>query len=280
MSTKKSFGIVMMLMASICFSIGGLLIKIIPWNPFAINGARNLVACLVIGSYILITKHRMRFNFTVFTGAICMFGVTTLFSMANKMTTAGNAIILQYTAPVWIIVLMYIFFKIKPEKREIMTIIVVLAGILCFFFDSISSGNMLGNLIAVISGIFYAGVFMLNAFEKGDALSSMFFGQLFSAVLLTPLVTQETDFSAKTLIAIFVLGAVQVGLAYIFFSFGTKLTDPVTASIIGAVEPILNPTLVAIFYGEHLSRMSLVGGVIVCVAVLYYNIAKSKTTAS
>lgn len=269
----------MMLMASMCFSIGGLLIKLIPWSPFAINGARNAVACLVIGAYIICTKHKIKFNFTVFMGAICMFGVTTLFTMANKMTTAGNAIILQYTAPVWIIVLMYIFFRKKPGKLECTTVIVVLAGILCFFFDSISSGDMLGNVIAIISGIFYAGVFMLNEFDKGDALSSMFFGQLLSALLLTHLVAAETDFSPKTLTALIVLGAVQVGLAYIFFSFGTRLTDPVTASIIGAVEPILNPTLVAIFYGEHLSKMSLVGGVIVCAAVLFYNVGKSKKMA-
>ncbi|MBR3368114.1 MAG: EamA family transporter [Lachnospiraceae bacterium] len=75
------------------------------------------------------------------------------------------------------------------------------------------------------------------------------------------------------LTAVFVLGAVQVGLAYIFFSYGTRYTDPVTASIIGAIEPILNPVLVALFYGEQLGRLSLIGAAIVVCAVLYYNIA-------
>jgi drug/metabolite transporter (DMT)-like permease len=93
---------------------------------------------------------------------------------------------------------------------------------------------------------------MLNQFEKGDALSSMFFGQLLCGVVLSPTVIRETVFTVPVLLAVFVLGAVQVGLAYVFFSIGTRLTDPVTASIINAVEPILNPILVAVFYGEML----------------------------
>ena len=125
-----------------------------------------------------------------------------------------------------------------------------------------------------MSGIFYAGVFMLNSFEKGDALSSVFFGQIACGVFLSPLVVYETDFSAPVLISVFLLGAVQVGIAYIFFTFGTKYTDPVTASIINALEPILNPILVAVFYGEMLGRISIVGAVIVLCGILYYNLRK------
>ena len=273
MSAKPALGILMMVAASVCFSLGGLLIKLIPWNPLAINGARNLVSSCVIGLYILCTRHRLNWNFTVFTGAVCMAGVTTLFAIANKLTTAGNAIILQYTAPVWIILLMMLFFRKKPGQLELVTIAFVLAGILCFFYEGLSAGRWLGDTLALLSGLFYAGVFMLNSFEKGDALSSMFFGQLACGVFLSPLVLRETVFTPQVLAAVLVLGAVQVGLAYIFFSIGTKYTDPVTASIIGAIEPILNPVLVAIFYGEKLGRLSLVGAAIVVCAVLYYNVA-------
>ena len=261
-----------MLLASLCFSTGGLLIKLIPWNPLAINGVRNLIAAMVAGVYLFLTHHRIKWNFTVFCGAVCMFGVTTLFAMANKMTTAGNAIILQYTAPVWIIVLMYLFFLKKPGKIEIMTVLTVLAGILCFFFESLSTGKWVGDLLALFSGIFYAGVFMLNSFPKGDALSSVLFGQLLSAVLLAPLVRFETDFSPSTLLAVFVLGSVQVGLAYIFFTAGTRRTDPVAASIINALEPILNPVLVAVFYGEMLGKFSIIGAFIVITGILIYSL--------
>ena len=269
---KKRLGTVMMLLASLCFSLGGLLIKLIPWSPLAINGARNLIACLVIGGYILATHHRLKWNFTVFVGAVCLSGVTTLYSMANKMTSAGNTIILQYTAPVWIILLMYVFFRKKPGKLEIITILVVFFGIVCFFFDGLSTGKWLGDFLALLSGVFYAGVFMLNQFEKGDALSSIFFGQLLSGILLTPMVFFETDFSVPVLSAVLVLGAVQVGLAYIFFSIGTRYTDPVTASIINALEPVLNPILVAVFYGEVLGRLSILGAVIVMCGILVYQL--------
>lgn len=270
----KSLGTAAVLAASLCFSTGGLLMKIVPWNPLAINGVRNVIAAVVIGLYILALHHKLKFNFTVLVGAISMAGVTTLFSIANKLTTAGNTIILQYTAPIWIVILMFLIFGEKPDRTALISILIVLVGILCFFFEALSTGKWLGDLCALMSGIFYAGVFMLNSFEKGDALSSVFFGQIACGVFLSPLVVHETDFSASVLISVFLLGAVQVGLAYIFFTFGTKYTDPVTASIINALEPILNPILVAVFYGEMLGRISIVGAVIVLCGILYYNLRK------
>ena len=276
----RAKGTAAMLCASFCFSLGGLFIKVISWNPLAINGARNLIACIVIGLYIRVIRHRLKWNATVFVGALSMAGVTTLFAVANKLTTAGNTIILQYTAPIWIIVFLFLFFGRRPGKREITAILIVLAGILCFFFESLSRGKLLGDVLALLSGIFYAGVFMLNEFEKGDALSSMFFGQLMCGVFLSPLVLRETEFGMAVLVPVILLGAVQVGLAYIFFSVGTRYTDPVTASIINAIEPILNPALVAVFYGETLGRFSLIGGGIVICGILWYNLGTHRSRES
>lgn len=267
--------ILMVLAASLCFATGGLFMKLIPWNALAINGARNLIACIVIGLYILMTHHRLKINPTVMIGAVSMAGVTTCYAIANKLTTAGNTIILQYTAPVWIMVMVYLFFGKKPDRTGIISLVIVFIGILCFFFEGLSTGKWLGDLIALLSGIFYAGVFMLNSFEKGDALSSVFFGQLLCGIFLSPLVMKETDFTAPVLLSVFFLGAVQVGLAYIFFTTGTKYIDPLTASIINALEPILNPVLVAIFYGEKLGRMSLIGAAVVLCGILYYNIREA-----
>ena len=217
-SNTRALGTACMLAASLCFSTGGLLMKLIPWNPLAINGARNLIACMVIGLYILVTHHKIKFNFTVLVGAISMAGVTTLYAIANKLTTAGNTIILQYTAPIWIVILMFLFFGQKPDRTSLISILIVFVGILCFFFEGLSTGKWLGDLLALLSGIFYAGVFMLNSFEKGDALSSVFFGQLACGVFLSPLVLRETIFTPSVLLSVFLLGAVQVGLAYVFFT--------------------------------------------------------------
>ena len=261
-----------MLAASLCFSTGGLLLKIIPWNPLAINGSRNLIACIVIGLYIAVIHHKIKFNLTVLVGALCMAGVTTLYAVANKMTTAGNTIILQYTAPIWIIILMFLLFGQKPGRTALVSILIVFAGILCFFFEGLSTGKWLGDLVALMAGVCYAGVFLLNSFVKGDALSSVFFGQLMCGVFLTPMVLKETVFTVPVLVTVFLLGSVQVGLAYILFTTGTKYTDPVTASIINALEPILNPILVAVFYGEMLGKWSLVGAAIVISGILFYNL--------
>ncbi len=269
----KKKGTLAMLAASLCFSTGGVLIKLIPWGPLAINGVRNLIAACVIGIYMAVLRHRIRLAPAVWLGALCMAGVTTAFTMATKLTTAGNAIVLQYTAPVWILLFMAMFYGRKPGRHEIASVAIVLAGIFCFVCDSLSTGRYLGDLLGLLSGLFYAGVFMLNQFEGGDALSSMFLGQLSCGILLSPFAFMETDFSPKVMAAVFILGAVQVGMAYIFFSIGTRHTGPITAAIINAVEPILNPVLVAVFYGEGLGIFSLAGAMIVIGGILFYNLS-------
>ena len=277
--TRSAFyGPLMMLIASILFSTGGILCKLIPWSPLAINGVRNLLGGLLIGAYLLATHHKLKFNFKILIGAICMCGVTTLFIVANKLTTAANAIVLQYTAPIWIILLSALLLKKKPRAREIITILVVLIGIVLFFIDGIGAGNTWGNVAAVIAGVFYAGLFLLNSLPGADALSALFIGQLGTGIIFTPLVFKETVFSAVPLIAVVALGIFQVGLAYIFFNLGTSYTSPVTASIINGVEPILSSVLVAVFWGEMLSPLALAGAIIVIAAILTYNIISARRT--
>ena len=279
-TNKPSFyGPLMMLIASILFSTGGILCKLIPWSPLAINGVRNLLGGLLIAAYLLATHHKLRFNFKILIGAICMCGVTTLFIVANKLTTAANAIVLQYSAPIWIIILSALILKKKPKALEIITILVVLVGIVFFFLDGIGAGNTWGNIAAIIAGVFYAGLFLLNSLPGADALSALFIGQLGTGIILSPLVFKETDFSAVPVIAVIALGIFQVGLAYIFFNLATSHTSPVTASIINGVEPILSSVLVAVFWGEMLSPLALVGAVIVIAAILAYNIINARRSA-
>ena len=280
-STKSAFyGPLMMLIASILFATGGILCKLIPWSPLAINGVRNLLGGLLIGAYLLATHHKLKFNLKILFGAICMCGVTTLFIVANKLTTAANAIVLQYTAPIWIILLSAFILKKKPQAREIITILVVLVGIVLFFIDGIGAGNTWGNIAAVAAGVFYAGLFLLNSLPGADALSALFIGQLGTGIILSPLVIKETDFSAVPIIAVIALGIFQVGLAYIFFNLATSHTSPVTASIINGVEPILSSVLVAVFWGEMLTPLSLIGAVIVVAAILVYNILTSRKSSA
>ena len=273
---KKNQGIFLVLVAAALFSIGGLCIKMVPWSPLAINGARSLISVLVLAVYLKMKKHKIVVNPAVLFGAVCMTGTTTLYCAANKLTTAANAIVLQFTAPIFVILLLWMIKKEKPKKIDILACMVVFSGIICFFVDGLLVGNMLGNLVAVLSGVCYAGVFMMNSFEKSDALSSVFLGHGLFAVTGIGFVFKETDFSGQAIVGILLLGIFQMAIAYIFMSKGLEQVSPVTASLSTAIEPILNPLLVAIFWREIISPLSLVGAAIVVVGVIGYNLIKIK----
>ena len=259
-------------LASVCFSTGGLFIKLIPWSALAINGARNLIGAGVIGLYLLLTRRRIIFNRRVLIGAVSLAGVTTLFAVSNKLTTAANAIVLQFTAPVFVILFMAVLYKQKPGKADTLTCFAVLLGVVLFFVDGLQAGTLPGTIAAVLSGICYAGVFMMNTGKDADAISSCFIGQLAAGLIFTPLCIRETDFSTPVIAAILALGVIQVGGAYILFSIGIRHTPPVTASLITGMEPILNPLLVAVFYGERVSALSIAGSVIVVFSIIAYNV--------
>ena len=118
--TVRNRSVLCVFLASMCFSTGGLFIKLVPWSPLAINGARNLIGAAVIGIYLLATRHRLVFSKRVLVGVLSMIGVTTLFAVANKMTTAENTIVLQCTAPVIEILVMAVIYRQKPVRRYVM----------------------------------------------------------------------------------------------------------------------------------------------------------------
>ena len=266
-------------LASVCFSTGGLFIKLIPWSPLAINGARNLIGAAVVGIFLLVTRHRIVFSRRVLTGALSTIGVTTLYAVANKLTTAANTIVLQFTAPVFVMLFMAVLYRQLPGKVDMLVCALVMSGVVLFFIDGIQAGNLAGNIVAVLSGVCYAGVFMMNTGKDADALSSCFLGQLTAGVLLTPLCFRETAFSLPVVASVAALGVIQVGCAYILFSIGIRNTPPVTASLITGLEPVLNPLLVAAFYGERVSGLSVAGCVVVVCSILAYNVwlAKQKS---
>ncbi len=269
---SRNRSVLFVFLASICFSTGGLFIKMIPWSALAINGARNLAGAVVIGIYMLIMRHRIVISHRVLTGALSMIGVTTLYALANKLTTAANTIVLQFTAPVFVILMMALVYHQKPGRADLIVCFLVLGGIVLFFVDGIRAGNLLGNILAVLAGVCYAGVFMMNTGENTDAVSSCFLGQLAAGILLTPLCFLETDFSLPVMASVTALGVIQVGGAYILFSIGIRNTPPVTASLITGLEPVMNPLLVAAFYGERVTPLSIAGCIIVVCSILGYNV--------
>lgn len=271
---KEQKGVLCVFTAAVLYSIGGLCIKLIPWGGMAINGGRTAIALLVIGAYLILCKRPLQFNRWIFLGALSVFGCNALFSIANKLTTAANAIVLQFTVPIFVLLFSLIFFRRKPTRLDIAACIAVFGGIVFFFMDSLSVGGGFGNLVALFSGIAYAGVFMMNDLPGGDAISSVFWGDVLSAVTGLPFLLRETNFSFVPLCSLAVLGVFQVGVAYILLTIGLKTTSPVTASLVSGIEPVLNPILVAVFYGETMSVLALIGAAIVICSVVGYNVLK------
>lgn len=265
-------GTLYVFLSAALYSIGGLCIKFINWNGVAINGARTAIALVVIGLYLMVTKHKLKLNRWVVLGALAVCGTNTLYAVANKLTTAANTIVLQFTAPIFVIVLSMLFFRKRPKRLDVLACVLVLGGVLLFFVESLSTGGMLGNALALLSGVTYAGVFMLGDLPDGDPISSVFWGDVLSAVIGLPFVLTQPRLDPKGIIALVVLGVFQVALAYILLTEGLKTTPPVTASLVSGIEPVLNPVLVAVFYHETIGPLSLVGAVIVVGSIVLYNI--------
>ena len=126
-----------------------------------------------------------------------------------------------------------------------------------FFVDSLEMGGGLGNFLALLSGLAYAGVFLLNDLPDSDAISSVFWGDVLSAITGLPFLVKETDFSPTAITSLVVLGVFQVAVAYILLTIGLKTTPPVTASLVSGIEPVLNPIPVSYTHLDVYKRQVL-----------------------
>ena len=270
--TAQQKGFIYTALSAVCFATGGLLIKLNTWSSMSINGMRSFFAFFIFLLYMKLTKHQFKFNWKVLLGVVAnsMMGIT--FIMANKMTTAANAIVLQFTLPIYIMLLTWIFLKKKPDKVSVISGMISLVGIMFFFFESLSLGGMTGNVLALVSGFFYAIVFLIKQIPDSDFESSAIISFVLNFVIGIPFILQETDWGIMNLSTGVLQGVVQIGLAYIFLNMALDKVPPVGASLISMIEPILNRVLVAIFYGEKIGKISFVGAIIVLASALFYNL--------
>ena len=270
--TAQQKGILCTVLSAVCFATGGLLIKINTWSSFTINGVRSFFAVFVFLVYMIATKHPLKVNGKVLIGVVANSLMSLTFVMANKMTTAANAIVLQFTLPIYIMLLLWAFEKKKPDKVSVCSGVISFVGIMFFFLDSLSAGGMAGNILALISGFFYAVVFLIKRIPDSDFESSAILSFGLNFLVGIPFYLQETDWGMVNISTGILQGVIQIGLAYIFLNIALDKMPPVGASLISMIEPILNPTLLAIFYGEKIGPMSLVGAVIVLTSALFYNL--------
>ena len=276
---KINMGTIYVLISAICFSLAGVLIKMISWSSLTINGIRNIFAFLVMAIYLKKIGHRLVVNRAVMLGALCNLLMNLTFVMATKRTSAANAIVLQFTEPIFLILFLWIIWKNRPDRKAIVTCIFVFGGILCFFFDQLTMDGLIGNILAILSGILYAMVFLMKKVRNANFESSILISQLASFILFIPSYLKETDLAPRNFILVIILGVVQMGLGYVFLAKGLEKVGPISASLTSTVEPILNPIWAAVFYGEMISQVAIIGAVVVILSSTVYNIFSTEAVS-
>lgn len=243
-----------------------MLIKAVAWPALAVAGGRGLIAAL----FLIATHRGLRFHFSraQLVGAAAYAACTITFCTATKLTTAANAILLQYTAPVWIALFGAWFLGEHATRADWLTIAVVLAGMTLFFADGLEVAHVLGNTLAVVSGVFFATMTIaLRKQKDGSAIESIIMGNLIAFVVGLPWILQAPALTPGGWTALAVLGIVQLGFSYWLFARAIKHVTALEAVLIPVIEPILNPLWVLIALGEKPTPLALLGGAVVLTAV-------------
>lgn len=263
---KRSKAIIYLVLTAILWSLGGVLIKSVRWNPIAIAGARSTISSLVILAYI--RKPRFTWSLDQILAAIFYAGTVILFVTANKLTTAANAILLQYGAPIYVAILGSIILKEKTTLADWITIALVIFGMFLFFLDELKPGNFFGNTIAILSGVAFALYIIFMRKQKDESpIESTLLGNILTAMIGLPFILSSSPETRSSWIGIILLGTVQLGLSYILYSIAIKDVTALEAILIPIIEPILNPIWVFLVIGEAPGRFAFIGGAIILVSV-------------
>ena len=247
------------LLAGLCWSLAGVFIKSLALHPVVIAFYRALFAMLFFipfaGTRRWRPRPRLLFSGLVFTAA------TSSLVWATKLTTAANAIVLQNTAPVFVCVLVYLLFRERPTRPNLVTLIFGMAGILIIFGGAAGAQDLLGVSVGLGSG-FMLGVYFVNLrFLRGfDPFALMLANNLVATLALLGLTYGELSVSVTELAALACLGVVQFAFAHFFFFRSIEHIPVQEASLICLVEPVLNPLWVALWVGELPSLATFIGG--------------------
>ena len=271
----------LVLIAVLLWSTGGMFIKLATnLDAYQVTFFRSLLA----GITVLIITRRNGLRINAF-GVMCSFIYAILlflFVWATKHTTAANAIFLQYTAPVYILIFAPFIIGEKFHLRDLATVIFCIAGMSLFFVGDLTIGDYQGNIAALGSGIFLGLYIMLLKHPRAAGMNSVItviYGNFLLALLTLP--SGIASFSTITWLdfgAVAFLGIFQIGISYILFIKGvTGGTRPLDASIIGFIEPLLNPVWVFLFVGERPSNWAVLGGVIIIATVVVHTLVQYRS---
>lgn len=263
----------MLIGASILWSTGGIFTKSIEWNSFMIIAVRGVIAAVVMLPF-LGGKPQPPKNFHQMMGVLSYAFLILCCITATKLTTSANAILLQYTAPIYTAFLGWKLLGEKITRRDWIAIAFMLLGMVCFLYDGLGAGNMLGNLIAALSGVCYAAmaVFMKIGDQK-QPMQNVFWGTLLASILAAPFAKGDLT-SGLDWVMIAAMAVFQLAFAYILYANAVHRVAALEITVVTMLEPILNPVWVLLLNGEKPGIMALVGGAIVLVTVVVQEAGK------
>ena len=260
-------GLLYVLTAALLWSTGGLFIKLISFTAMQLSFFRCSIAAVTFA--LIFRKRILLVNRLSIINSVIYAIVLITFVIATKTTTAANAIFLQATAPIYILIFEPILTKTKYERTNIITVGVCMIGMILFFVGKLEPGHLEGNLIALISGITFAALFLgMKKIEPKYQQSSIFWGNIIVAIICIPFLSSLELISFSDLWMVTFLGVFQIAFAYAFFASGLKRVIAVEASIISMVEPVFNPVWVFLGYGETPTIYSIIGGLIILGAII------------
>jgi len=262
-------GTLSMMTCAFLWSTAGLFIKILDWNPFLIAGLRSLIAFFFL--LTVVRRVRLAWSWPLLGAALANAATMLLFVSANKTTTAANAILLQYLAPVFTALFSVLFLKERIRLEQMLALVLTIEGMYLLFMDKLSQGQMFGNLLALGSAFTFSLVFIFTRMQKeGSPLESLMASHAVTALLAlgVALFLPLPPFKAGALGSILFLGILQIGLAAVFFSYGIKRVPAVSANLIALIEPVFNPVWVFLVLGELPGYYTLLGGALIVGAVV------------
>lgn len=264
----------LLLAAAILWSLGGVLIKSIDWTPLAIAGSRSLIAIVVIG--LVMPGVARKISWRILPGALAYAGTVVLFVIATKLTSAANAIFLQYTAPIYIAIISPWVLHERTKPLDWLLILVALCGVALFFVDQLSFEGLSGVIAALASGVSFAWLTVFMRRHRNESPESiLLLGNILTLLFASPWMFPFANLERNG-IWILLLGVLQLAIPYLLYSQAIKHIRALDAAIISIIEPILNPIWVILVKGEHASRWSIIGGAIVLTTSLFRSFLASR----
>lgn len=258
-------GILLILLAALLWSTGGIGIKGVPDPALKVTFYRSLVAAVVLAAMF---RPRFRWTPTFLIAIVSYVGCLTSFVIATKLTTAANAIFLQYAGVIWVLLLSPLVLREPMRRQDVIAIVVAMGGMALFFVQEFEARGMKGNVMALVSSLFFATLILALRRDRGGAAeAAVTYGNVLTALVMLPFVSSDLALTPRSAIILILLGVFQIAIAYALFVRGLNHVTATQASLTGMVEPIANPIWVFLFLGERPSVFSIVGGAIVLAAI-------------